>query len=186
MNVSAVRIADARSTQLVATIDGAEWYGIACHLDGYTVVIDSDGQIPNAVKTWLAEGNTPAPYTPPPLTLANYAAAVQTHIDAVAQSKGYADGVALASYVASNNAQWSAEATVFSKWRDDVWAYAYQQLAAVQSGARQGPSMTGLVLELPQIDWQAVPVTDLQVALERIAHLENALGEFVSRIESGT
>lgn len=122
-----------------------------------------------------------------PITIDDYSEAVQNHINDVAKSKGYADGVAFASYVASVNQQWASEAIVFAKWRDDVWAYAYEQLAAVQSGARQAaPSVAGLVLELPQIDWQAAPVTDLQAALERIAHLENALGEFVSRIESGT
>jgi len=38
-----------------------------------------------------------APYVPPALTEADYGKAIQGHVDATAQSKGYADGVTLAS-----------------------------------------------------------------------------------------
>lgn len=69
MTLSA-RILDAAETQLSATIDGAEWSGIRCHRDGGgTLIIDGDGEIPNAVKSWLAGGGVPTPYTAPAVTV---------------------------------------------------------------------------------------------------------------------
>ncbi len=90
--------------------------------------------------------------TLPAPTQADYAAAIQVHIDATAQSKGYADGVALASYIASTVATWQAEAAVFVPWRDAVWVSAYAQLAAVQQGTPP-PSIAQVIAGLPVIEW---------------------------------
>ena len=122
----------------------------------------------------------------PAPTQQDYAAAVQKHIDAMAVSRGYADGVALAGYVASNVATWAYEAHAFIAWRDAVLDYAYAQLAAVQVGQRQQPTVQGLIGELPSVDWNLRPDDTLARALDRIAELEAALGEFAQRIESGT
>ena len=67
MDVTSARILDADSTQIAATIDGTEWVGIPCHSDAGAIIIDSDGQIPDAIKAWIAEGNTPTPYEAPQL-----------------------------------------------------------------------------------------------------------------------
>lgn len=153
MQLTAARILDAAATQIAATIDGVEWTSIRCHRDESQLVIDGDGQIPDVVTAWIAAGNTPTPYETPAPTQAAYAAAVQTHIDAAAQSKGYADGVALASYTASNVPAWASEAQAFVLWRDAVWMYSYQQLAAVKSGDRQAPTVAAFILELPLVPW---------------------------------
>lgn len=94
-----------------------------------------------------------APSFEEPLTSSAYAKAIQEHIDAAAQSRQYANGFALASYVSSTIPTWAEEALVFVEWRDQVWVYAYTELAKVQSGARPQPTIDELVSELPQIVW---------------------------------
>jgi hypothetical protein len=89
----------------------------------------------------------------PPLTESDYADAIQSHIDATARSRGYRDGFALAGYVSSTITTWAAEAAAFIAWRDSVWVYAYQELAKVQNGEREQPTIAGLVAELPVITW---------------------------------
>lgn len=96
----------------------------------------------------LAEWAAPAPA----LTQADYAAAIQGHIDTTAKSKGYADGVALASYINSSMPSWQAEAAVFVPWRDSVWVAAYNTLGAVQQGA-QPPTIAQLIASIPVIAW---------------------------------
>lgn len=120
----------------------------------------------------------------PAPTQQDYAAAVQKHIDAMAVSRGYADGVAFAGYVASNVATWAYEAHAFIAWRDAVWDYVYAQLAAVQAGQRQQPTVQGLIGELPSVDWNLRPDDTLARAIDRIAELEAALGEFAQRLET--
>lgn len=83
MMVTTARILDASSTSLAATINGTEWFGIACHLDGETIVIDGDGQIPDAVKAWLADGGVPEPYVPP--AVAEVKATLTARIDVDAE-----------------------------------------------------------------------------------------------------
>lgn len=94
----------------------------------------------------------PAPEPEPP-TEAAYAAVIQAHVDATARGRSYNDGVHLASYVASAVPAWAAEAAVFVAWRDAVWVYAYQQLAAVAAEQRAQPTPAELVAELPAIVW---------------------------------
>lgn len=83
----------------------------------------------------------------------DYAAAVQARIDAAARARGYADGVALASYATSTVPAWNAEAGAFVAWRDAVWSYAFAQLAAVEAQQRSQPSVAELVGELPAMTW---------------------------------
>lgn len=150
---SSVRILNAGTTQLAATINGAEWTDITCHLENGSIIIDGVGEIPDAVREWIAAGGVPEPYVPPMPTEAAYSAAIQAHVDTVAGSLGYADGVACVSYHNSANTVWASEAQTFSAWRDAVWLYAYTQLAAVQSNQRPQPTVSGLVAELPAIAW---------------------------------
>lgn len=83
----------------------------------------------------------------------DYARAIQAHVDAVAASRGYGNGVMLASYKDSTIPQWAAEAEAFIPWRDQVWASAYATLAAVQAGQQQPPTLAGLIASLPAIQW---------------------------------
>jgi opacity protein-like surface antigen len=84
-----------------------------------------------------------------------YERAIQAHVDTTARGKLYADGVSCASYATSTVAQWAAEAAAFVAWRDQVWAYAYNQLYAVAQGQRTQPTIAALIAELPAITWPA-------------------------------
>lgn len=94
-----------------------------------------------------------APYAAPATTVDDYMIAVQREVDAIARKKNYTDGVSLASYVASTNTQWVAEATAFIAWRDQVWASVYATMAAVQSGQQAQPTIEALITGLPPISW---------------------------------
>jgi hypothetical protein len=94
----------------------------------------------------------PAPTAPEP-TIADYEAAIQGVIDQQARAKQFRDGVTLASYAASTNPQWAAEAQAFIAWRDAVWAHAYATFAKVQSGQMQQPTIEGFLSEMPVISW---------------------------------
>lgn len=79
--------------------------------------------------------------------------AIQAHVDAAPAARLFRDGVTLASYVASTNQQWAAEAQAFVAWRDAVWAYAYAELDKVLTGQRPQPTVAEFIAELPTIAW---------------------------------
>lgn len=89
----------------------------------------------------------------PAPTQADYSQAIQAHIDGVARSRNYADGVALTSYTVSTIPAWAAEAQAFAAWRDAVWASAYTTLASVLAGQQPQPTMSELIGSLPEIAW---------------------------------
>ena len=91
--------------------------------------------------------------TLPRPTTADFAAAIQSHIDATAKARGYNGPATLASYVASTIPAWAAEAQAFVAWRDAVWIYAYGELAKVQAGQRTQPTVDEIVSELVPIVW---------------------------------
>lgn len=111
-----------------------------------------EGEGPNS-ETIIEPDQVRVIRSTPPLTQADFAAAIQSHVDTVAKSKGYADGVALASYITSTNPAWQAEAAAFVPWRDAVWLYAYTQLELVQSAQRPKPTIAELIAELPAVEW---------------------------------
>lgn len=91
------------------------------------------------------------PPAPPAPTVADFAAAIQAHIDSVALSRGYANGFAMAGY--ATDPEHSFEAQPFVVWRGQVWKHAYAELSKVQSGQRELPTIAELVGELPKIVW---------------------------------
>lgn len=91
----------------------------------------------------------------PPLTVEDFRVAIQAHVDSTAQGRLYENGVSLASYVASGNPAWAAEAAAFVVWRDAVWLYAYAELARVEAEERVVPTVAELLAELPGIAWPA-------------------------------
>lgn len=109
--------------------------------------IDTEKSLTDVLRPYGLPGPSP--------TQADYAAAIQAHIDATAKQRGYNDGVHLASYVASTVSPWSAEAAAFVAWRDAVWLYAYQQMDLVTANERAKPAVEELVAELPVVDWPA-------------------------------
>jgi hypothetical protein len=120
--------------------------------DGAFIPVDLGNRDYQDALAWIAAGNAPTPYVAQP-TQQDYGDAIESHLDAVAQSRGYSNADRLTSYVASANPAWSAEAAAFAAWRDAVWLYSYQQLALVQGGQRAAPTVTSFVAELPAISW---------------------------------
>lgn len=105
---------------------------------------------------WLGEGNTPLPYTgsnSPSPTIIDYENAIQNLVDSTAREKQFRDGVTLASYIGSTIPKWAAEAQAFVAWRDNVWFYAYGELAKVQAGQRQQPTVEQFIAEIAPIAW---------------------------------
>ncbi|WP_210258903.1 hypothetical protein [Rhizobium sp. WYCCWR 11152] len=96
------------------------------------------------------EEYAPAPYTP---AMGDYQVAIQAVVDETARSKEFNDGVTLASYVASTVGSWAAQAQAFVAWRDAVWSHCYSELAKVQSGVREQPTVDAFLHELPEIVW---------------------------------
>lgn len=98
----------------------------------------------------------PAAYVPPapePPTVEDYKTAVQAHLDAAAQARLYADGNSLATYTASTNPQWAAEAQAFVAWRDAVWQQVYGMWASPPDPV---PTPAEVVAGLPVIEWPGV------------------------------
>lgn len=89
----------------------------------------------------------------PDLTVDNFRRAIQAHVDATAQARSYGSGLTCSTYINSTNSAWAAEAVVFVAWRDAVWTYAYAELAKVEAGQREQPSIAEIVDELPAIGW---------------------------------
>lgn len=79
-------------------------------------------------RALLGEFGPIEPYEPPPLTVEDYRAAIQAHVDAKASEKGYENGFSCATYATSSIPQWAAEAGAFIAWRDNVWAHAFSML----------------------------------------------------------
>lgn len=118
-----------------------------------TVPDDMTNRHRQMIAEWEAEGNAIPPYAPPAPTIDDYETAIQGIVDATAREKLFRDGVTLASYTASTNPQWAAEAAAFVAWRDGVWAYAYSELAKVQAGQRDQPSVEEFLAEVEPIEW---------------------------------
>lgn len=88
-----------------------------------------------------------------PPTIADYENAIQNLVDETARERQFRDGVTLASYTASTKPKWAAEAQAFVAWRDNVWFYAYGELAKVQAGQRQQPTVEQFLTEIAPIAW---------------------------------
>lgn len=103
---------------------------------------------PDTNAVW--DGNQWQAGDPPAPAVGNYSTAVQTHLDAAARSRLYTDGNSLATYTASTNPQWAAEAQAFVAWRDAVWAQVYAMWASPPDPV---PTPAEVVAGLPVIEW---------------------------------
>ena len=81
--------------------------------------------------------------------------AIEAHVEATAAERGYSSAAACAGYVQSTIPAWAFEAEAFIAWRDSVWAHAFTQMALVEAGDREEPTVEALVGEIPAIDWPA-------------------------------
>ena len=79
--------------------------------------------------------------------------AVQDHMDATVQTRGYDNINSACSYATSTDAVFLAEAQACVAWRDKVWRYCYDTLAEVLAGERDIPTAEELITELPELVW---------------------------------
>lgn len=84
---------------------------------------------------------------------AAYINSVQAMLDVAAQTRGYDGILSACTYATSNNVTFAAEGQACVAWRDAVWSKCYEILAEIQSGARQPPSITELLTEMPIMTW---------------------------------
>jgi len=79
-------------------------------------------------------------------------AAVDAHINATAQTKGYDNRITCALRAGYTN-PWQIEGIAFGEWMDNCYTYCYQVLADVQAATRAIPSEAELIAELPVMVW---------------------------------
>ncbi len=116
-----------------------------------------DGEIIEMTDEEIADLLALDPSEPPeaPPTITDYENAIQNLVDSTARERQFRDGVTLASYTASTKPKWAAEAQAFVAWRDNVWFYAYGELAKVQAGQRPQPTVGQFLDEIAPIAWPA-------------------------------
>lgn len=96
------------------------------------------------------EGGVVVPYEPPapPVTQADYSAAIQAHLDAKARERQY-DGIHTAiGYRDDPNPNFAAEAVELFNWRSAVWSFSSAELAKVMAGERPQPTVAEFMAEL--------------------------------------
>ena len=79
--------------------------------------------------------------------------AVQEHLDATAQQRGYDGILSLCSYATSSVPQFAAEGQAGVTWRDACWTHCYATLAACRDGEMAIPTTDELVSALPLFVW---------------------------------
>lgn len=82
--------------------------------------------------------------------------AIQALLNDSAVARGY-DSISTAiSYAEEPEVErFQKDGIAFRKWRSLVWAYAYEQLAAVTSGDRAQPTVAEFIAELPKLELPA-------------------------------
>lgn len=90
---------------------------------------------------------------PPPTeeqTIEAINSAVQSALDAGAQSWGYSSIVAGASYYGCNTPQYAADAVALMDWRDSVWQWAYAKYPSVTPGETPEEFMVDMPAQPPK------------------------------------
>jgi hypothetical protein len=82
-----------------------------------------------------------------------YENAVQAHLDATAQTRGYDNTYTCLSYLSSTDEKWKRESLAFSEWRDSVWRKAHEILNAYMAGEIAQPTVEEVIAQLPPVDW---------------------------------
>lgn len=77
--------------------------------------------------------------------------AIQQYLDSRAKAAGYDNILSACSYASAPN-PFQTESISFVVWRGNVWAYCYQELAKVSSGARILPTVEEIISELPVLN----------------------------------
>ncbi|WP_392889663.1 hypothetical protein ACF6ZU_00020 [Pseudomonas migulae] len=94
----------------------------------------------------------PNPEPTPEELIERFQVAIQNHMDAAARLVGYDDIKTAVTYADEPSVpKFEAEGKALRAWRSLIWAYGYEQIAAVQSGARSLPTPEELIAELPPL-----------------------------------
>lgn len=84
--------------------------------------------------------------------IASIASAVQSHLDATAQSLGYDDIKTAVTYADEPAVpKFQAEGQALRAWRSLVWEECYEMLEEVKSGNREVVDVLGVIAELPTL-----------------------------------
>jgi hypothetical protein len=79
--------------------------------------------------------------------------AVQAHLDAKAQEKGYDNILSACTYADDPTvAEFQQEGQIYRAWRSEVWQYFHQVLNDVLAGNRAEPTKEELLAELSEVD----------------------------------
>ncbi|MDR2489019.1 MAG: hypothetical protein LBD42_05975 [Desulfovibrio sp.] len=82
-----------------------------------------------------------------------FTAAIQSRLDAFAQTRGYDGILSAATYATSTVPKFAAEGQYAVEARDATWAKGYEILDAVLSGQRPMPTIEEVMEELPPLAW---------------------------------
>lgn len=75
--------------------------------------------------------------------------AVKEHLNLKARELHYDSELHCTSYANSTNIAWMNESRKFIQWRDSVWLYFYSEIALIQSGTIQMPTVDLFIEGLP-------------------------------------
>ena len=106
---------------------------------------------PDGSGGWIEEAiPEPAPATPPTTEqlIAEYEAALDAHLDAVAQQHRYRDRVTFALRAGYPN-PWQSAGAAFGSWMDSCNAQAYALLESVLAGGAELPTKAAFIASLP-------------------------------------
>lgn len=135
---------------------GSEWKYIRDYR-GKTVWRSYDESITITELGAIPDGYSLERPEPPPPTMEEqkkvYENAVQAHLDATAQTRGYDNTYTCLSYTTSKDEVWHRESSAFSEWRDSVWRKAHEILNAYMAGEIAQPTVEEVIAQLPPVDW---------------------------------
>lgn len=87
------------------------------------------------------------------LMKADFTAAIDTHMDTFAQTRGYDSMASAASYAGDEDAVFNLEGTYAKRMRSMIYRQAYAILDAVLAGERPMPTIEEVIAELPALEW---------------------------------
>lgn len=122
---------------------------VANSLNEFTNLVDAGTA--SIGDIWDGQHFTPDP-AEPTLTLADYDAALTAHLDAVAQTRRYADRISC-SVRAGYVGPFQAEGIAFAQWMDRQNQIAYQMLEDFMTGLIPQPTVEEFIASLDVMVW---------------------------------
>lgn len=158
-------LADFPQTSFPSDLAGADLsdFGVFCVTEvpaptvDYTQVV-VEGEPVNVdgswVQVWVVRDATAAEASAALSRIqSDYEAAIQGHLDATAQQRGYDSMLSACSYAAGSHPKFSVEGRDCIAWRSAVWEAAFKIMADVQAKNRPLPTIEEVIAELPPMVW---------------------------------